>query len=396
MVRRIGFGLVLWGMMALLGAPAEAGLHHTQDAGTCRDCHKPGTGSADATALIACLITSTPRSTSFRPMDVNQTCLECHGGLGGTGDGPSVVSGGNVTGIRQAGFLNGPGGLAHAGHTLGSTVPAPGGTWTPGSQGMTCTDCHNPHGETSQYRNLVLRPRSATEDRRVTFVLGPSNDLRMDVWIRTDPGCPGKCDARAIRFNQPGPGRSAYGEWCQGCHTAFHGPAGAPNMGGLTGWHRHPTSDGRIGGGPRRRTSLSRHAGLSNRVPVLSASGVWPASDNTPSCMSCHKAHGNQNPFGLLYMAGQGQLTENGDSQGKIYVDLCHQCHTQGLGQGPDKIPMAAGLLQHSGKRLRAQNARQISGQRLQSWKRADSSRYLRQAPRLPPSWTDLRLHIGP
>ncbi|HSB81189.1 MAG TPA: hypothetical protein VLM91_20605 [Candidatus Methylomirabilis sp.] len=48
--------------------------------------------------------------------------------------------------------------------------------------------------------------------------------------------------------------------------------------------------------------------------------------------MSCHKAHGNGNPFALLYMSGRGQLTEAGDTQGKAYVDLCHQCHTQGLG----------------------------------------------------------------
>jgi hypothetical protein len=182
---------------------------------------------------------------------------------------------------------------------------------------------------------LVLRPGTASEDRRVTFVVGSTNDLRKDVWIQADPSAPGKYDARNIHFNQPRLGRSAYGEWCQGCHTSFHGPAGAPNMGGLTGWKRHPTADGRIGGGPRRHSSFGHYAGLANRVPVLSASGAWPASDNTPSCMSCHKAHGNGNPFGLLYMAGKGQLTENGDSQGKAYVDLCHQCHTQGRSQQP-------------------------------------------------------------
>ena len=49
----------------------------------------------------------------------------------------------------------------------------------------------------------------------------------------------------------------------------------------------------------------------------------------TPSCMSCHKGHGNANPFGLIFMTGSGaNVTENGD--GGVYKDLCRQCHVQG------------------------------------------------------------------
>lgn len=45
--------------------------------------------------------------------------------------------------------------------------------------------------------------------------------------------------------------------------------------------------------------------------------------------MSCHKAHGNRNPFGLIFMTGTGAtVTEDGD--GGVYKDLCRQCHTQG------------------------------------------------------------------
>jgi len=45
-----------------------------------------------------------------------------------------------------------------------------------------------------------------------------------------------------------------------------------------------------------------------NRAQTLSASGRWPAPDNTVSCMSCHKAHGNRNPFGLLKMGENTRL----------------------------------------------------------------------------------------
>jgi Doubled CXXCH motif (Paired_CXXCH_1) len=330
MVPQILSELLICGALTFFGPPANAGLYHTKNVGACQDCHKSMTPD-QSPALIASLITPVPQQRSFAPSDINQTCLTCHGGRGGEGDGSSVLSSVNGTLIRQAGFLNGPSGLAHAGHTLGSTQQAPGGTWTPGYQGLTCADCHDPHGSEGQYRNLVLRPGTATEDRPVTYAIGQNNDPRRDVWIRSVPDAVGKYDARNIRFNQPQTGRSAYGEWCQGCHSAFHGGFRSSNMRGAKGWMRHPTADARIGGGLPQHSSLSRYAALSNRVPTLSASGSWPAPDNTPSCMSCHKAHGNNNPFGLLYMAGQGQLTEGGDSHAKGYVDLCHQCHTQGL-----------------------------------------------------------------
>jgi hypothetical protein len=103
--------------------------------------------------------------------------------------------------------------------SLGGPDEAPGGAWAPGAGGLTCTDRHAAHGESGQYRNLVLKPGTAESERRITY----------------------------------------------------------------------------------------------------------------NSCMSCHKAHRNRNPFGLLYMSGRGQLTEEGDTGGGKYIHLCQQCHQQGL-----------------------------------------------------------------
>ena len=62
----------------------------------------------------------------------------------------------------------------------------------------------------------------------------------------------------------------------------------------------------------------------------MSASGNWATgTDVTPSCFSCHKAHGNKNPFGLIYMSGTGTVTEQGDTGGRALEDLCRQCHSQ-------------------------------------------------------------------
>jgi doubled CXXCH motif protein len=330
MVPQILSELLVCGALMFFGAPANAGLYHTKTAGACQDCHRNG-AATQPQAPIASLATPPTQPRSFAPSEVTQTCLTCHGGRGQVGQGSSVLLGPTGNLVRQAGFLNGPSGFAHTGHTLGSTQRAPGGTWTPGPQGLTCTDCHDPHGQDGQYRNLVMRPGTATEDRPITYVVGPGNDTRKDIWIHAILGGTEKYDAKNIRFNQPQAERSAYGEWCQGCHSSFHGGGKSANMRGARGWMRHPTADARIGAGTLQHSSFIRYRSLSNRVPTMSASGSWPAADNTPSCMSCHKAHGNNNPFGLLYMVGEGQLTEGGDSQGKAYVDLCHQCHTQGL-----------------------------------------------------------------
>ena len=330
---RMGKLFPLWLLVAglsLVGTGTEAGLYHTRSAGSCQDCHRK-LQVDQAPALIATLASPTPQPRSFAPRDVTRTCLACHSGGGGEHDGSSVLAATSGPLVRQAGFLSGPTGGAHTGHTLGSLAPAPGGNWTPGPAGLTCTDCHDPHGHPDQYLNLVLRPGNASEDRRLTYTIGPVNDRQKDIWIEADCDGPGKYDSRRIRFNQPRAGRSAYAEWCQGCHAGFSGGAGAANMRGARGWMRHPTTDAPIGGGATHHADFSRYALQANRVSTMSASGRWPAPDNTPSCMSCHKSHGSTNPFGLLYMAGGGQLTESGDSQGKTSVDLCHQCHTQGL-----------------------------------------------------------------
>jgi hypothetical protein len=98
-------------------------------------------------------------------------------------------------------------------------------------------------------------------------------------------------------------------------------------------WKRHPTADVNIGTPAATFiSSLTQFNSHTNRVKVLDSQGLWngTTADNTvtPSCMSCHKGHGNKNPFGLIYMTGTGSPTEDGD--GGVYKDLCRQCHVEG------------------------------------------------------------------
>ena len=100
-----------------------------------------------------------------------------------------------------------------------------------------------------------------------------------------------------------------------------------------TPWKRHPTADVNIGESGTSTTyisSLARYNTVTNKVKVMDSQGTWLGTNTTltPSCFSCHKAHGNKNPFGLIFMNGTGTRTEEGD--GGAYKDLCRQCHSEG------------------------------------------------------------------
>jgi hypothetical protein len=172
----------------------------------------------------------------------------------------------------------------------------------------------------------------------VTYAIG-TNVLTKDVFERF----PRSYSEGDVDFNEPDVTKSAYGAWCASCHVDFHGAGGATNMGGISGgqqtpagnanpWLRHPTADVNIGSVATYISSLAQFNSHGNRVKVMDSQGLWngTTADNTvtPSCFSCHKSHGDKNGFGLIYMAGTGTVTEEGD--GGAYRDLCRQCHVEG------------------------------------------------------------------
>jgi cytochrome c553 len=161
-----------------------------------------------------------------------------------------------------------------------------------------------------------------------------TNNLARDVFERQTA----EYDETDVDWNEPDTTKSAIANWCAGCHSNFHGDVGSANVGGVAfggGFEefvRHPSGGvniGAVGGG---HSSLSLYNQHTNKVKVLSSAGVWnPAgSDVTPTCVSCHKGHGNGNPFGLIYRQGTGTLNEDGDTAGNQLEDLCGQCHVQG------------------------------------------------------------------
>jgi hypothetical protein len=326
---------------------AVAGDFHVGLSLACQDCHVAHYSQSHGYSVpndFVGLGAGGPFNDLLRDDEV-KLCLSCHDNRSFA---PDVFgANGGTAGLRQAGGLNvAPGhGLSIEsgyqeidGHTLYSTATPPGGAasaYVPGAEGLICTNCHAQHGIASQYRNLLNRGIFTGDT--LNYAIG-TNDLTKDVFERF----PAAYTEADVDFNEPNTRNSSYARWCKTCHVDFHGQGGDPNMGGQPGgvtasntnpWKRHPTADVNIGTpGATFISSLARYAGVTNKVKVMDSQGLWLGTGTnttvTPSCMSCHKAHGNQNTFGLIFMIGTGTRTEEGD--GGIYKDLCRQCHVQG------------------------------------------------------------------
>jgi hypothetical protein len=338
----------LWAAIAaaplLLAGPTLAGDYHKDGTLLCAQCHVMHFSQShgynpNGSGFVFTPIGSSPHHYLLRG-EVNDLCLACHDNSGFAPDvyGPANTGNG-PTDVRLGGFLNRLGDPTEAsGHTLDTTDTAPGSTWS-NPDGLNCTNCHTQHGRSasgatpgssgySLYRNL-------TQSTPVTYNYEShgTNILTRDVFERQAA----EYDEADVDWNEPNPADSAIGLFCANCHGDFHGQVGSTNIGGVAAgagfdeFVRHPTAGvniGTLGGG---HSSLTLYGAHINKVKVMSPSGNWTGTetDLTPTCVSCHKAHGNGNAFGLIYRQGTGTITENGDTAGNQLEDLCGQCHGQ-------------------------------------------------------------------
>ena len=297
----------------------------------------------------------------------NNLCLGCHNGQSFA---PDVVgaNGGLGTAVREAGALNQIGGAGagyeeYKGHTLGATSRPPGYNPTeagfsdifPVGSELECTNCHTQHGRATAYRNLG--PRSSSSGTfEVTYNIDTTQDVTKDVWINmaktwtSGVGAPGSTDyydQSKIRFNRIETtlgnlsSSNKIGAFCSSCHADFHGGPTNTGIGGTgspaEGFIRHPTSNvniGALGGG---HSSASRFPANTTKVKVAT-NDYTSYTNTTPICLTCHKAHGNQNPFGLVFLNRTaasvteqgGWATDQTENNENGYRNLCGQCHSQG------------------------------------------------------------------
>ncbi len=335
------------GLLALLPWAASTGEYHYGQTLVCFDCHTmhysqqhqyDGTPGQGTPAL-----SGGPNARLLRAAGVNNLCMACHDGQSFA---PDVFEGHSNGYVRQAGALNRVGSPPYEtwkGHTLDLTANPPGGVST---VTITCTQCHAQHGSAS-YRNM-------TGAIPVTYTKGEpyaSRTKTVDVWLKqwVKGDLAGNYSYDSVRFNERNTINGAYADFCQGCHQAFHGPVGGLAIGGNTTtghFLRHPSAGVNIGDiNDGAHSSIAQYNEGKSRVHVMSnatadylanpGAGTFTAADGlTPSCFSCHKAHGNQNPFALIFLdRGSTTVSEEGTAGVSAAVgvrNLCGHCHLQG------------------------------------------------------------------
>jgi hypothetical protein len=373
--------LIAWcAVVALIALPVTAGEWHTGQNNLCTDCHTMHFSQQhnwDGTTPVSTepakdgnwLSTTGPNHYLLKA-PANQICLACHDGQTFAPDVMGINTNAAPSQGRSAGALNEVSGAAPydawKGHTLDSTDTPPGfdpvkvglsATWYQPADGLECIHCHTQHGRVGAYRNLG--PRALTPP---SYVINTTNDTTKDVWINVAaPYTPNSgsdatfnpyYDNANIQYNRSdavvGTTKTSnkLDTFCAACHGNFHGGPSDVEIGGVgtpaAEFIRHPTGQVSIGALSGGHSSLSRFAAVTTKVKVYTNDRTaW--TNTSPGCVSCHKAHGNQNPFGLVflssnaasvgeeggYAAGQTEHP-NGYQQG--YRNLCGQCHGQGAG----------------------------------------------------------------
>jgi hypothetical protein len=326
-----GFGA---GVVAVPSIPSS---YHTGATLICSDCHVMHasmqhnySGGGGEEGVVA----SFPWSTTPTPYLLKKTsslelCLACHDGRAGI---PDVV-GEDVNGgtERAAGRFGQPEVTSHSGHNLGAD---PGDLCLrchfggdPPEARVTCTDCHNPHGNPS-YRNLWWASAPGSEPPIIAFTNSDSSGMA-------------KYQRANVTYGAPAAGDDTWREiinMCIDCHHAFM-DGEPPNYTNPDGghWNRHPGTNTEWGarrpinrsgantdpanweGGSGPEFDIGRLPFVVSGATDFASAGVV-AQDNEVFCLSCHKAHGNTNSFGLLWNPGEPSTPLEATAG-------CHQCH---------------------------------------------------------------------
>ncbi|HBO84838.1 MAG: hypothetical protein A2073_01210 [Deltaproteobacteria bacterium GWC2_42_11] len=215
--------------------------------------------------------------------------------------------------------------------------------------------------------------------------IGTSNDTTKNVWVSVQPSTTVNADGKyyggsgsATQFgpyysfanvrmnrvdntflNLTGGSKSSnkVSNLCALCHGGFHGGAGntgiEENSSNDFDWLRHPTGQQAIGAVAAAAPGSGRYSMLSNYASGASTykvhtnaswttwseftysgtpgSSEYATSAPSPFCLTCHKAHGSKNAFGLFFLKKNNATIDEGGSGYTVpqegYRNLCQQCH---------------------------------------------------------------------
>lgn len=351
---RLSLILAILGVALGLAVVAEAGRYHRGTQNNCADCHiMHGTQRHNLTdgGTTGYTVPGTVGPNLTRAATVNALCTSCHDAQTFA---PDVVgtntnaAADNVYFGRSAGALNlnaTTGAVAYAnwkGHSLNFNGTAPGTNATIFTS-LKCTNCHDQHGN-ANYRNLNAKTDAGTAigTTSITDTLATTDIATANVRINVAAYSVGPTGNPVAATRAPyygaypqGAGLTGgnlyyepnnnYTLFCVNCHT------------GLDSGSKHPAlTTNNVGGTNLTNYNLTAGWNTFAKVKVTATSHANIATTGptgaSPFCATCHKPHGNDNAFGLIYMLrtdANTAVTEQGSTGGSNEGHLCSQCHTQ-------------------------------------------------------------------
>lgn len=283
----------------------EVANYHEPGAPRCAECHRgdPARGAeggvVDGGALLAPGLT--------------EVCLRCHEGTRGV---PDVV-GEDVNRLadRAGGWFTPPGENSPHGHDLAAGVaPRPSPLPAASRHGVTCVDCHHPHGN-GRPRNLLWADGAPGSPTLGLFLAPWATGLA-------------KYEAANVAYDaEPRAGILEASSICLSCHQGFgegrgQHPAYSSMRGELVVMDRGPSSrstdPAHWQGGEGKGFEVPRVRVVTLGARSYEEAQLVDARANAPFCLTCHKAHGSDQPFGIPWPA-----------QGGVGPAGCSQCHNK-------------------------------------------------------------------
>jgi len=287
---------------------------------------------------------------SATPSDV---CLSCHASqfgsvLGGDPLNPTAELGaGNFVHLLEDNLNDAPNGALNpipgeaAGHNIISFIygiardsrflNSPGGTFP--SDELSCTSCHDPHGNTNF---------------RMLYGAGPVQG-NIGTFMSPAPAAVGL--SVNLASSETNSSHTAYisgiSAWCANCHGKYHDEGGSDSF-------EHPSSENleneivqqynRYNGTDFPSSGTPGNAYLA-AVPfedplAQTSSTLGPSSQSRVMCLTCHRAHASSAPNSGRWDFNVSLLTQDGFQSGSFPIPdpynspnqtgLCYKCHPSG------------------------------------------------------------------